>query len=857
MSFQFGHFLLDEERYELRRCGEKLALEPRVLELLVHLVRHRQRVVPKEELLKEVWEGKFVTESVLTRAVAQARKALGAPDWITTVYGRGYRFAGEVETEEEKRPVGDSPPSSEAAAGMRPLSAPTPRLPPVALTSWVGREDELSLLLDLVRRRRLVTLTGPGGSGKTRLAVEAVHRLAGERTDEDPRDEVLFVSLAETRDVDGVPGVVARALGLRDVPGRRLPDLFAETLRDRRLLLVLDNFEQVAGAASFVSRLLRVCPGVTILVTSRFVLGIEGEQELPVPPLPVPPEGVPEADLARAPAVALFLERARAARPDFDPTGSDLQDVAHICRALDGLPLALELAAPLVKLFSPPELRRRLSERLDLLVSGAPERPSRHRTLERALAWSYELLEDDEAAFFRRLSVFAGGFTPAVAAEVAQSVEPVPGSEPAIARIRSLMDKSLVVRRPGPASQARFGLLETTRELARCRLREAGEEAAAVAAHARSYRRLAEQAEPALAGGDQARWLARLDAEHDNLAVAMDGAAAAGRPETALAIGAATWRYASARGLYREAYERLRGLLERPEAKGVESRLRSRALTGLGGLAHLLCDLRGSARYLEEARELWEGLGDRKGIAEVLGHLGWIEAQLGNLRRAADLSQRALALYRELEDARGRAVAWNNLAWVAQYGGSWEGAAERFGRSFEARRSSGDDRGAAFAQVLRAQALSFLGRLREAEQDQSAAAAEAERLGDRPLEAFALLVAGLLALRRDRPEEADDLLRRSVTVWREVGQLAGVAWALTCQGEAKISLGRLDEAREMLDESIEIARDIGAAWDLAQALERRAELARREGAEAEARELETEATAIHARLRDGVAEADP
>jgi len=856
MRFQFGDFKLDAERYELCLGEEPVALEPRVLELLVHLVRHRERVVSKEELLEEVWEGRFVTESVLTRAVAEIRRVLGAPDWIKTVYGRGYRFAGEAETDGEVE--GERRPEEEGRSGRGAGAegeAPPPRLPPVPLTSWVGREEELALLLDLLQRRRLVTLTGPGGSGKTRLAVEAAHRLAGapideDRIDEGRIDETLFVSLAETRDVDRVPGAVARALGLREVPGRPLSDLLAEAFRDRRTLLVLDNFEQVAGAAPFVGRLLRSCPDLTVLVTSRFVLGIEGEQELPVPPLPLPPEAAEGPDLARAPAVALFLERARAVRPAFDPTGPELREVALVCRALDGLPLALELAAPLVKLFPPAELRRRLSERLDLLVSADPEHPARHRTLEQALAWSYELLGDEEAVFFRHLSVFAGGFTPEMAAEVAQE----PGTDTTIAWLRALMDKSLVVHRPAVSFRARFGLLETTRELARRRLREAGEEAAAVAAHARVFRRLAEEAEPELAGGDQAGWLARLDAEHDNLVLAMDEAATAGRLETALAIGAATWRYASARGLYREAYERLRKVLERPEAEEVEPRLRARALTGLGGLAHLLCDLRRSAVYLEEARKLWEGLDDRKGIAEVLGHLGWIEAQLGSLRRSEELSRRALELYRELGDARGRAVAWNNLAWAAQYGGSWERAAELFGRSLDARRASGDDRGAAFARVLRAQARVFLDRLPEADREQRKAAQEAERLGDRPLEAFALLVAGLLALRRDRPEEADDLLCRSVAAWREIGQLAGVSWALACRGETCLARGCLAEARETLEESVHIARDIGAAWDLAQALERRAALARREGAEAEARELETEATAIHARLRGQQAE---
>jgi len=855
MRFQFGDFMLDAERYELRRCGEPVTLEPRVLELLVHLLRYRDRVVTKDELLEEVWEGRFVTESVLTRAVAEARKALGAATWIKTVYGRGYVFAGEVqelprrEVGEEQHEAAEERPTAASPTGSPPIGSPPL---PVPLTALVGREEELATLLELLRGRRLVTLTGPGGCGKTRLALEVGARVAGGLAEE--RREVLFVPLAETHEVEAVPGTVARLLGLPERPDRPRLEGLVGYLRGRRALLILDNFEQILGAAPFVTDLLRSCPDLTVLVTSRSVLGVEGEQEQPVAPLSVAAAadvGDSGSDLAQIPAVALFLDRARAARPDFDPTGRELEEITHICRSLDGLPLALVLAAPLVKLFSPAELRRRLGERLDLLVSDSSDRPARHRSLEATLSWSYDLLDESERAFFRRLSVFSGGVVPQAAAEVADVSEPE-----ALRHLRSLVDRSLVLRRSmrasDPAGESRFELLETTRELARRRLRQTGEETAAVEAHALWLRRLVEEAEPALAGaladGDQGRWLARFDAEYDNLVAAVEGAAAVGRVEDALAIATASWRYASARGLYREAHDRLRKLLENPAAAGVDARLRARALTALGGLAHLLCELQESGIRLEEARALWEEVGDRRGVADVLNHLGWVKAQLGELDRATELSRRALELHRELDDLRGQGVAWNNLAWVAQYGGDWQRAAELFERSFDTRHACGDDRGAAFARILRAQALVFLDRLPEAREAQREAAEEAERLGDRPLEAFVLLVAGLLALRQERLEKAEDLLRRSVVVWREVGQLAGVSWALACLGEACLAGERLEQAREALEESIRVAREIGAAWDLAQALRHRAELARREGADKEARVLDEEASTLFARL---------
>ena len=419
---------------------------------------------------------------------------------------------------------------------------------PVPATPLLGRDREAAALEDLVAREgvRLVTLTGPGGVGKSRLMVEAARRLgpgfAG---------GVRFVELAAVSAADLVAPAITAGLGLSTSAGQLLADLQAY-LRPRRLLLALDNFEQVIGAAPLLAGLLAAAPGLVVLVTSRAVLRLSGEHEFPVPPLPVPPAGAaPDpGQLRRYASVDLFAERAHAAAPGFELTGGNAAAVAEICRRLDGLPLALELAAARVRLLPPQALASRLDERFSLLTGGARDLPQRQQTLRNTLDWSFGLLPAGEQALFARLGVFAGPFS-LPAAEAIGAGSPAGGQAGRPGQVMdtlgALVDSSLV-RPQTRRDQPRFSLLETIREYARDRLRGSGDWEQAHDRHAAYFLALAEPAAADLAGPGQLAWLDRLEAEHDNLRAAMSWLARHGPLEQAVHLSLATQRFWWLRG---------------------------------------------------------------------------------------------------------------------------------------------------------------------------------------------------------------------------------------------------------------------------------------------------------------------
>ncbi|MDX1530072.1 MAG: protein kinase, partial [Rhodothermales bacterium] len=424
---------------------------------------------------------------------------------------------------------------------------------PAPLTSFVGREVEVERLGRLLEAARLVTLTGPAGTGKTRLAVEAARRI-----EHGFADGAAFVPLAPVRDPALVPSALAQALGV-EASGPALPDALADALRGCELLLVLDNFEQVTAAAPAVGALLGACPRLRVLATSRVPLRLSGEREAPVPPLAVPePEATPDPDglLAHA-AVRLFVERAQAVDPAFALTPENAAAVAALCARLDGLPLAIELAAARTKLFAPAALLARLGHRLDLLANRMHDRPARHHTLRQALAWSYDLLGPEEQRLYRRLGVFRGGCT----IEAAEAVAGLDGADDVLDGLAALVDHSLLRTTTGADGEPRFEMLETVRTFALERLAEAGERAEAQGAHAHHVLDLAERAAPELTGAEQGTWLDRLDAEHDNLRAALDAAEADGDTGLGLRLGTALWRFWLVRGHLAEGRRRLERLL--------------------------------------------------------------------------------------------------------------------------------------------------------------------------------------------------------------------------------------------------------------------------------------------------------
>ncbi|HEY8860877.1 MAG TPA: adenylate/guanylate cyclase domain-containing protein [Candidatus Limnocylindria bacterium] len=520
----------------------------------------------------------------------------------------------------------------------------TPNNLPTQITTFIGREAEIRDGLKLLDGTRLLTLTGPGGTGKTRLSLQ----LAAEAAASFP-DGAFWVPLAPISDPELVPSTIAHSLGVQ-VSGSELPiDRVTEHLRDKTLLLVLDNFEQILGAAPTVSVLLDAARGLKVVTSSRAPLRISGEQELPVPPLELPdPERLPSLEvLAQSDAVRLFIERARAVKPDFMVTAENASAVAEIVFHLDGLPLAIELAAARVKLLTPQAMLPRLRQGLDLLASPSRDRTDRQRTLRGAIAWSYDLLDQGMQRLFARCAVFVGG------AQLEQ-LEAVCGPSSDIGvdvleGVSELVEQSLL-RQSEVDGEPRFRMLVTIREYALERLAERGEATDLRTRHLAAYQVLAERARPELQGKDQKRWLDAVDLEHDNLRAALEFAISDGHADEAARLVSALWRFWQSRGYLREG----RSWAERAVAvPGATPELRLRALEALGGLVYWMGDLAMLTHYgaaLDLAREI----GDPKEIALAAYNLSFAYTiPTNDMVRGRVLLEEALALFRELGDGAG------------------------------------------------------------------------------------------------------------------------------------------------------------------------------------------------------------
>jgi predicted ATPase/class 3 adenylate cyclase len=524
---------------------------------------------------------------------------------------------------------------------------------PTHATTLLGRDRELAEVRQLFADgARLVTLTGPGGTGKTRLSLQ----VAAEVLD-DFEHGVFLVELAPITDPALVPSAIAQVLGVRDVGNRPVLEALKDFLRHKTLLLILDNFEQIVAAASIVADLLTASPGVAALVTSREPLRVRGEREHAVPPLEVPDlrQPSPLEALSRYAAVTLFVERSVAVRSDFALTAENAGAVAQVCARLDGLPLAIELAAARVRLLSPEAMVTRLDRRLPLLTGGARDLPARQRTLRDTLAWSYDLLDEAERWLFRRLAVFVVTWT----LEAVEAITRDEGSASSLAGedrdidvldgITSLVDKSLVRQVSGPDGEMRFTMLETVREFAAERLEESGEADAVRRRHALYFLQLVEDVRPRLRGPSAPTCLARLEAEHDNLRAAMDwGEAVSDRPgeggegiEIASRIARACTWFWLLRSYLLQGRERVARLLERAP-RG--SCAHARALLVASGMDRHRGDLTSAARLAEEAIAAWRALGDRHQVAVALARLAEAEGRMGAPDRVHALLAESLGL---------------------------------------------------------------------------------------------------------------------------------------------------------------------------------------------------------------------
>jgi predicted ATPase/class 3 adenylate cyclase len=540
---------------------------------------------------------------------------------------------------------------------------------PSRLTSFVGRERDLARVKDLMEEHRLVTLTGTGGSGKTRLAVEVAGELLGEFP-----DGAFFVELAPVRDPSLVPPTLARALGVVDQGGDALEAVRAR-LSERELLLLLDNFEQVLEAAGMIEDLLSTAQRLRILVTSRTALGIYGEQEYEVLPFEVPdPDRAPE-ELSSYEAVVLFVDRARALKPDFELTDDGARAVAGITARLDGLPLAIELAASRLRVLTPEAMLSRLDQRLPLLVGAAKGRPERQRTLRGAIDWSYDLLPEPERRLFARLSVFPGGCSLQAAEAVC---DPGDLAKPVLDGLEALVEKNLLRRIEPRDGEPRFGMLETILEYAGERLGDEFDPDATQRRLAEFLMAFAEEAEAHLTTQDQARWLDRCEQERANLRASIVWAIDSGEAEIGLRIAAALWRFWQLRG---PLWEGRRALDELLALEGSSPRVRARAHTAAGGLAWWGTDLPATELHHEEALRLFRESGDRRGEVEGLYNVAALRLTSAFLSggsgvdAAEDLFRQSLVLAEDLKDGKGIAKAYRGLGLVAGMGRGDPGAA--------------------------------------------------------------------------------------------------------------------------------------------------------------------------------------
>jgi predicted ATPase/class 3 adenylate cyclase len=532
---------------------------------------------------------------------------------------------------------------------------------PVQPTPLVGRVREVGAVCALMHRDevRLVTLTGPGGIGKTRLGLQVAAELS-----ESFADGVFFVDLAPLRNPSLVLSTIAQIIGIQEAAGQPLLERLADVLQQKQLLLLLDNFEQVMSAAMQVADLLSACPSLKVLVTSRERLHVRAEHEFAVPPLALlDPNRLPElATLAQSEAVALFLERAQATKSDFQLNPTNARAIAEICARLDGLPLAIELAAARIKLLSPQALLARLDQRLTVLTSGARDVPARHQTLRHTIAWSYDLLSAQEQRLFRRLAVFVGGCTPEAVESVSTAVDDT--NADLLDSMASLLDKSLLQRVEQDGDEPRFAMLETIREYGLEMLASAGEEQATRMAHAAYYLALAERAEPELSGPQQLIWFERLEREHDNLRAALSWLLEQGAHEQskehALRLGGALSRFWEIRGYVSEGWRWLERVLE--ISRGERSAVRAKALIGAGALASLQDDFGQAEALCEEGMALCRELGDRRGSATALSSLGYAALMRSNYAAAHAQLEEALTLFREVGDTANSVYALHRLA---------------------------------------------------------------------------------------------------------------------------------------------------------------------------------------------------
>jgi predicted ATPase/class 3 adenylate cyclase len=699
---------------------------------------------------------------------------------------------------------------------------------PIQPTTFVGREKEVVTLCDLMRRPevRLLTLTGPGGVGKTRLSLQVAAELS-----ELFADGVFLVPLAPVSDPEQVIPTIAQTLSIGEAGDQPLLALVKRVLKEKRLLLLLDNFEQVAAAAVLIADLLSACSNLKVLVTSREVLHVRAEQEYAVPPFAVPNlKRLPELSiLAQYASVVLFLARAQAVNPTFALTTANAPFVAGMCARLDGLPLAIELAAARVKYYQPQALLARLEQGLGFLSRGARDLPERQRTLRGAIAWSYELLSSQEQTLFRRLAVFVDGCTVEAAADVCAAVGELEGD--VLEALLSLVDKSLMrqAEQEDQSGEPRFWMLQVLREFGLECLASAGELDTTRAAHALYFIAQAEEIEPHLRGAESGRWFARLEQEHENLRAALSwlleraGTSAGSEEgmmwaEMAMRLSGALYWFWNIHGYYREG----RSFLEKALAmrEGVAASLQVKVLYAASVLAITQDDFERAEVLCRESLELSRELGDSADVASALLQLGFVAWGRCQYIEARAKLEEAVNLYQGLGDTWNSARSLAYLARVFAAQGEHSRARALAEQSLGLSRKLGNNGRIAIA-------LYELARVRFLAQDDLAQVQDLaeeslelfQELGDTQYIAVLLSFQGEMCLIQEEQAQAHALLEESVLTFKELGDRWSTAEALLSFARVAMSQADFEAANARYQESLTIAREIDARNIIASALE--------------------------------------
>jgi predicted ATPase/DNA-binding response OmpR family regulator/Tfp pilus assembly protein PilF len=828
-ALRIGALEIDLTSRHLVRNGQNIHLSRTDWALLEILIHNAGRVLTHRFLSQRIWQDDCGDDNVNLRvAIGRLRRKLeddpANPQYLLTESGIGYFFTPLDNT--DKDPL-------RLLAGS-PVARRQPNIPNQR-TSFIGREEEINQLGSLLAQPhvRLVTLIGAGGSGKTRLSLQIAATIQDSFA-----HGVALVRLASINEPSLVKIQIAQTLGIKENGGQALIEKLKGFLVDKHMLLILDNFEQVIVAAGLIAELLDAAPGLKILVTSQIRLNISGEHIFEVHPLPLPnPADLPPLDeLRRVPALALFTERAQTIQPDFILTAENAAAVTQLCIHLDGLPLAIELAAARINVLPPQAMLTRLSNPFSLLVGGEQDRPERHQTIRNTLDWSYGFLDAAERALFAQLSVFTGGGT----LEAIEAICVLPDEEPLsiIDNILSLLNKSMLQQRVELLLEnyaaTRFYMLELIHEYARQRLSEQPNLRAVSERHARYYLALAEQADGQLASaqGDIAQIL--LERDHNNLQAAIQWALDAGEKELALRLCAALWKFWHGHGYQGEGRRWMRAVLD--STYEVESQARvltlygsgwlhfdqgdwaqaaanfeaslqlarkikngfgiAEALHGVGLMARMRGDEEAALACYQESLSWFRKSGSREGIAWTLDHLGRVVYFQGDSGQAVQLISEALEIFRDLQYRRGIALMLGNLGGMVLQQGDLSQAEAYLAESLNLHEKLGDRLGVVTFQIRLAETARYQGRLDEAEGLLKIALGFCQELGYRWYAALALTQLAQVNIGKGLYTQAEAQLIEALRLYREapnnsegiVASLEGFAQLRAAQEQMRAAL---------------------------------------------------------------------